>query len=138
MATSWVVSTRGTNCPSRVTLIYDLLAVCGDADLDLLWLGLLALSHMQCQYSVAIVGSNVLGADGIREGKTPHERTIGAFDPEVIFFFDVLLELPLSTDRQRIICDADVNVLVLKVRQLDLYNQFILGFVDVYGWRPRC
>jgi hypothetical protein len=63
---------------------------------------------------------------------------LGAFDPEVVILFDVLLEFPLSSDRQRIVCNADVNVLVLKIRQLGLYDQFILGFVDVYGWRPRC
>jgi len=121
-----------------VTVIYDLLAVCCDADLDLLRFRLLTLSHMQCQHSIAIVGSNVLGTDRIRERKAPHERTISAFDPEIVVFFDVLFELPLSTDRQRIVCDADIDVLVLKVRQLGLYDQFILGFVDVYGWRPRC
>src|SRR6202041_3417338 len=137
MVTSLVVSTRGNSCPSYVVCV-DLLTVCSDADLDLLWLGLLTLSHMQRQYPIAIVGSNVLRTDCIRERKAPPERTIGAFDPEVVILLYVLFELPLSTDRQRIVCDADINVLVLKVRQLGLYNQFILGFVDIYGWRPRC
>lgn len=93
---------------------------------------------MQGQDPISIVGRNVLRADRIWQGKTPHERTICAFNPEVIIFLDVLIELPLSTDGQYIVCNSNINVLFLKIRQFHLYDQFILGSIDVYRRRPRC
>src|SRR5580704_1341070 len=93
---------------------------------------------MQGQDPIAIVGPNVFGADSIRQGKAPNERTICAFNSEVIVFVDVILELSFSTDGQCVVFNADVNVLVLKIRQVGLYDQFIFGFVDVYGWSPGC
>jgi hypothetical protein len=93
---------------------------------------------MQGQDPIAVLGPNALGADRIRQGKAPHEGTIGPFDSEAVFFLDVLFELSLSTDGQGIVCNADVNVPVLEIRQVGLYDQFIFGFVDVYGWCPGC
>src|SRR5882762_1385101 len=115
-----------------------LLAVCRDADLDLLRFRLLTLRHMQCQDPIAILGANVLGVDRVRQGEAPRERAIRTFNSEVIVLVDVLLELPLSTDGQRIVFDANVNVLLLKIRQVGLYHQFVLGFVYVHWWRPGC
>ena len=93
---------------------------------------------MQGQDPIAVVGPNVLGANRIRQGKAPHERTIRPFDPEAVFLLDVLFELSLSADGQGIVRNADVNVLVLEIRQVGLYDQFIFGFVDIYRWRPGC
>jgi hypothetical protein len=63
--------------------------------------------------------------------------TEGAFNSEIVFLVDVLLELPLSPDGQRIVFDAYVNVLVLEIRQVGLCNQLVLSFVYIYGWSPR-
>src|SRR5713226_1635786 len=93
---------------------------------------------MQAQDPIAILGPNALGADCVRQGEAPRERTIGAFNSEVIVLVDVLLELPLSADGQRIVFDPYVNVLFLEIRQVGLYHQFVLGFVYVHWWRPGC
>jgi hypothetical protein len=50
-----------------------LLAVCCDADFDLLRLGLFTLGHMQSQDTVAVVGANVFRVDCVRQRKAPHE-----------------------------------------------------------------
>src|ERR1700676_4571417 len=93
---------------------------------------------MQYQDPIAIVGAYALGVDRVRQGEAPRERTIRTFNSEVIVLVDVLLELPLSTDGQRIVFDANVNVLLLKIGQVSLHDQFVLGFVNVHGWRPGC
>src|ERR1700728_2121266 len=115
-----------------------LLGACCDADLDLLRLGFFTLGHMQGQHSVAIFGSNVLRADCVRQGKAPHERAVGAFDSEAVVFLDVLLEFPFATDGQCIVDDADVDILVAKVRKVGFHDQLVRGLVNVYGWRPGC
>jgi hypothetical protein len=92
-----------------------LLAVCRDADLDLLRLRLLTLRHIQCQGPIAILGVNVLGFDRLWQAEAPRERTIRSLNSEVIVLVDILLGLPLSTDGQRIVFDANVNVLLLKI-----------------------
>src|SRR5260370_26802655 len=93
---------------------------------------------MQAQDPIAILGPNALGANCVRQREAPRERTIGAFNSEVIVLVDVLLELPLSSDGQRIVFDAYVNVLVFEIRQVGLYHQFVLRFVYVHWWRPGC
>src|SRR5439155_23974226 len=115
-----------------------LLAVRRDADLYLLRLRLLTLRHMQAQDPIAILGSNALGADCVRQGEAPRERTIGAFNSEVIVLVDVLLELAFSADGQRIVFDAYVNVLLFEIRQVGLYHQFVLGFLYIHWWRLGC
>lgn len=71
---------------------------------------------MPRQDPIAIFGSNMLGADRIRQREAPHERAIGAFDSEAVFFFDVLVEFPLPTNGQRIVDNADPDVLVSQIR----------------------
>jgi hypothetical protein len=97
-----------------------LLAVWRDADLYLLRLRLLTLRHVQGQDPIVILSPNVLGADCVRQGEALHERTIGAFNSEVILLVDDLLKLPLAADSQGIVCNADVNVLVLEIGQVGL------------------
>jgi hypothetical protein len=90
---------------------------------------------MQGQHPIAVFGSNILRADCIWQGEAPYERTVCAFNSEIIIFLNVVFELPFSTDGQCIVFNADI-VLVLEIRQVGLCDQFIFGFVDVYGWRP--
>src|SRR5579863_103426 len=117
-------------------MIFGLLAVSRDVDLDLLGLGLFALGHAHGQCPVAILGANAFGLYGIRQREAPHERTIGAFYSKIVVFVDFLLEFPLSADRQRIVLDANINVLLLKIGQIGLYDQLALGFVYIHGRRP--
>src|SRR6266481_9563135 len=93
---------------------------------------------MQAQDPIAILGPNALGADCVRKREAPRERTIGAFNSEAIVLVDVLLELSLSANCQRIVFDAYVNVLLFEIRQVGLYHQFVFGFVYVHWWRPGC
>src|SRR4051812_41708751 len=43
------------------------------------------------------------------------------------------LEIPLAANRQRVVFQADINVLLLDARNLEFQRNFVLVFVDVHG-----
>src|SRR5579864_4279399 len=99
--------TAGNTRPTVPNNLHELLAVCWHADLDLLRLRLFTLGQTQGQDPVAIVGPNVLRANRIGKREAPHERAVCTFNPEIVFFFDVLFELPLAADGQCVAFHAD-------------------------------
>src|SRR5712692_1620436 len=114
----------------------DLLAGSGHADLDLLGLGLFALRDGQCQHPVAVIGLDGVRIDAVAQREAAAEGAVRPLDPQVIVFRHSLLELAFAANGQNVVLHADVEVLLVNVREVSLHHQLVLGLVDVYGRRP--
>ena len=96
---------------------YCLLAVRRNPDLDLLRLRFLTLRQVYGQKAVVVVGLDGLGVHRIRQRETARERAVGAFHSKVVVLVDLLLELALAGNRQSVVLDANVDVLLVDVRE---------------------
>jgi hypothetical protein len=91
---------------------------------------------VQRQCAILIVGLDLLRFHGVCQGEAPAERTIYAFDAQVVFLVHLLLKLAFAANREDVVRNADVQVLLINFRQVRLNNLLILGLVNVHGRRP--
>src|SRR5437764_9830248 len=70
-------------------------------DLNLLWLGFLALRDTQRQHAVLKIGFDGIWIHGIRKRKTAGEGAVGALHAKVILFVHFLFKLALAVFRDR-------------------------------------
>src|ERR1039457_6447949 len=108
-----------------------------DFDLDLPRLGSFLLGKRHAEHAILEVRRDVLRVEGIGHGKAAHETAVAALDAVIALLGMFLVELALARDGERLVLHFDVNVLQIDVRQIGLQHQFVLGFVDVHGRRPR-
>src|SRR3974390_97721 len=105
-------------------------------DFDLLRLGFLSLLNAQRQYAVAVIGFDRFAVHGVRQREAACKRTIRALHAQIVFFVHLLLELALTTNRQDVVLDTNVELLWLDLRDVRLHHQFVLGLVNVDGRSP--
>src|SRR5208282_5721715 len=114
----------------------DLVATIRDADLHLLGLRLGALRQFHRQHTVLVFGLDGFTVHAVRQTEAAAERAVGAFDAKVIILLHLFLELPLAANREHIVFDANVEVLLVDIWQIGLQHQFVLGLVNIDRRRP--
>src|SRR2546426_6521250 len=88
---------RGSSTPPRCSDLR------GYLDLDLLGLGFLTPRHPDRQHAGLILGADLASVDRRRQCERPRERAITALDPMELFLRDFPVELPLATQRERVV-----------------------------------
>src|SRR5579859_2968491 len=89
-----------------------------DVDLLLLLLRLRGLRHGNGQHALRQIGSDLVGVNAVWQRERALERAVGTFGHMVVLLLLVLLRSLLALDRQHAAGDGDVDILLLKSRQL--------------------
>jgi hypothetical protein len=73
----------------------------------------------------------------VGHGEAAREVAVAALDAVIALAATVLLfELALAGDGERLVLDADIDVLEIDIRQIGFHHQLVFGFIDVHGGRP--
>src|SRR5207245_726741 len=76
--------------------------------------------------------------DRRRQRERPRERAITALDPMELFLRDFPVELPLATQRERVVFDRQLEFFLFHVGQLGLQHELVLAVaVNVDRRHPR-
>src|SRR5438105_2142403 len=105
-------------------------------DLNLLWLGFLALRDTQRQHAVLKIGFDGIWIHGIRKRKTAGEGAVGALHAKVILFVHLLFKLALAPNGEDVVLHADVQIFRIDFREIRLHHEFVFRLVDVNRRRP--
>src|SRR2546430_1268345 len=108
-----------------------------DVDLDFLRLELFGLRQPDLQDAVPVGRLHTVGLHGHRQLDQPLELSVGPLDVEEILLLDLLLEAPLTLDREQVARDRHGHVLLIDPRQLERQDEVVLRGVHVHGWRPH-
>src|SRR5580765_6515346 len=103
---------------------------------DLLRLCFFTLWNRQSQHSVLIVGLDRFRVHGIGKREAPAKRSIRALHTQIILFVHLLLELALTANGQDVIFHTNVQILRIHFRHIGLYDQLMLGLINVDRRRP--
>src|SRR5215469_6358389 len=91
-----------------------------DVDLDLLRLSFGFLGQLNLQHALVVVSLNALGVDRVRKREQTGEAAILTLHAAVVLFLLFLLELALAVYGQRVVLDADIDVLLVDSGYFDL------------------
>src|SRR5712692_4652057 len=124
---------------------WPVLALCGPAsalgfqgllaahvDFDLLGLGFGFLRQGDLQHTLVVMGRYLIRIHRVRKREGASEAAILPLDATEVLFFLFLLELALAVHGERVVLDADINVLLVDARDFDLQCDVVLVFVDVH------
>src|SRR5581483_7455153 len=101
-------------------------------DLDLLRFGFCLLGHRDLQYALVIVCLYRLRINRGRQRERTYEAAITALYAMEVLLFLFLFQLPLAANGQRVVLQADINVLLFNARDFQLERQVVLIFVNVH------
>src|SRR6185503_17112421 len=102
-------------------------------DFDLLGLGFGLFGQLYLQHTFLVVGGNAFRVHRVGQSERASEAAILPFDPAVVLFFFILLELALAMHSQGVVFDAYVDVLLVNSRNFDLQRNVVLIFINVHG-----
>ena len=88
------------------------------------------------QDAVPVVGGDLIGFDGGRQGEAANKFAVAAFDPVITLDRFVLFELAEALQGQGVVFDADIDVFGFDIREVGLEGEVFLGLKDVDGGRP--
>ena len=86
-------------------------------DFDLAGLGGFLLGKGHGQHAILEPGADLLGIESVGHGEAADEAAIAALDAVIPFAGFWLFELALAGDGQGLVFDADVDVLLVDIRQ---------------------
>src|SRR5918993_5412486 len=87
-------------------------------NVNLTWLGFFAHRQLHRQHAVLVLGADAAAVDRRRQRERPHEAAIGALDAVEVLLLDLVIQLALAANRERVVLDGDVDVFTLHVGQL--------------------
>src|SRR5436190_7588097 len=96
-------------------------------DLDLLGLGFLTQRQPDGQHARLVLGADLASVDRRRQRERPRERAVTALDAMKLLLRDFRVELPLATERERVVFKGQVDLLFLHVGQLGPQHQLVLA-----------
>src|SRR5678815_2015693 len=115
----------------------DLRGYC-DCDLDLFGLGFLAQRQADRQHTGLVLGVDLAWVDRRRERERPHERAVTALDAMEVLLRDCRVELLLATQRECVVFNRHLELILLHVGELSLQHELMLAVaVNVDRRYPR-
>src|SRR2546425_669206 len=106
-------------------------SVLAEVDLNQLRLGLFALRKSQRQHAVLVLGMDLFRVNGARQRERAGERAVGPLRAVEAALLDLVFELALALEIERVVFDSNFNVLGIDARELGLHDQVVVGLVDV-------
>src|SRR5664280_151462 len=106
-------------------------------DLDLPRFGGLLLGERDGEHAILVGGIDLIGIERVGHGETAHEIAIAALDAMIALFVARGFEFALAGDGEGLVFHSHVDVLGVDVGQIGLDDEFVLGFIDIDGGRPR-
>src|SRR5690606_21667710 len=107
-----------------------------DLDLDRARLLRLGLRQMDLEDSVAAFGGDLLRIDIVRQREASREAAVERLATMLSLVLGGLLEAPFAAQRQHAVLDADIDVLLLDLRQIGLDRVLVVVLDDVRGGAP--
>src|SRR6185369_2293868 len=105
-------------------------------DADALRLRLGPLGDEDPQDAVLLLGGGLVRLEGGGEREAPGEHAVAALDPVVTVATVLALQLPLAPDGQHAVLQANVDVLRVHLREVELERHALGVLEHVRGGRP--
>src|SRR5437763_181897 len=114
----------------------DRVRLVADLDRDAARLALLGLRDPHLQDAAVEARLDRVGVDALGQRQRAAERAVRALDAEVALLLLLLLGLALTGDREDVVLDLDVHVLLGEPRKVGLQDEVLVGLDEIHRRDP--
>src|SRR5262245_14068721 len=87
--------------------------------------------------SILVFGVDLLRVHGNRKCERPRETAVEALGPVEILRLHLFLALPLTAERENVVLDLDIDVVLFHAGKLRLHHDVVPFLIDVAKGCPR-